>query len=109
MFNTAISLTVEANGITVTCFGSVTPGSVKRRQDKPSYLYRLSDILVGNLSLSKQLLAPYPTLITTVSKSGSTNKLPAVSVLCHTLMPSEKPQNGATLVVRKNPLSALKG
>jgi len=30
---------------------------VKRRQDKPSYLYRMSDILVENLSVLKHAAA----------------------------------------------------
>ena len=34
--------------------GALLQVSVKRRQHKPSYLYCSSDILVGNLSLSKQ-------------------------------------------------------
>ena len=50
-FNAVITPAAEANGVTVTRIGNVTPGSVKRRQNKPSYFYRLSDILVGNLSL----------------------------------------------------------
>ena len=63
-------------------------------QDKSSYLYHSSDILVGNLSLSKQLLA---LMLSTLAcpyyysfESGGTNKLPAtMSVLCQTWSPSE--------------------
>ena len=42
-------------------------------------------------------------------EQGVTIDSPAtMSVLCHTSLPSEKPQND-TLVVRINPLSSLKG
>ena len=54
LFIAAVSLAAEDNGVTVTHIGSI---SIKRRQDKPSYLHHLSDILVGHLFLSKQLLA----------------------------------------------------
>ena len=54
LFIAAVSLAADENWVTVTHIRSV---SVKQRQDnKPYYLHRLSDILVGHLSLSKQLL-----------------------------------------------------
>ena len=48
--NAAISLAAEENEVTVTHIRSITPGKCKQRQDKPSYLYHSSGILVGKNS-----------------------------------------------------------
>ena len=52
-----LTLLLKTTGLQYLTSGTVLQVSVKRRQNKPSYLYRSSDILVGHLSLSKQLLA----------------------------------------------------
>ena len=114
LFNAAVSLAAEENRVTVTQIRSVAPSKCKERQDKPSYLHRLSNSFIGHLSLLKQLLALMLSTLTHpyyyCYREWSTNKSPAIiSLLCRTWLLSKKPQNGTTLVARISLLSALKG
>ena len=52
-----LAFLLKRTGLQYLTSGVLLKVSVKRRQDKLSYLYCSSDILVGHLLLSKQLLA----------------------------------------------------
>ena len=58
-----LALLLKRMGLQLLASGALLQVSIKRRQDKPSYLYRSSDIFVRNLSLSKQLLALMPSTL----------------------------------------------
>ena len=113
LLTASVSLAAVEKGLHKLTSGVLLHVNIKQRQDKPSYLYHSSNILVGQLSLSKQLLALMLSTLAcpyyTVSESGITNKLPALMpVLCLTSLLGEKPQNGTVLVAWINLLSTLR-